>query len=144
MGKDVPATGLTYLQLLFPYYNFYKQKSKPGTFNWPNTLAAATLMLQFLWVKKRKDVPMTGLTYLQLLPLQFLQIEKWKLVYLLAYLQLLLRHYNFYKQKNKNKYLQLISHTCSCCLSATIFTNEIAKTDSGNQQNIPTAAASAL
>ncbi|WP_375449063.1 hypothetical protein [uncultured Nostoc sp.] len=69
------------------------------------TPAAAATALRFLPAKKRKQIPATNLTYLQLLP----------------------QRYDFYKRKSKNRYVQPAKHTCSCCPRIAIFAIKKAK-----------------
>lgn len=79
-------------------------------------------ILQLLQAKKQKDILMIGLTRLQLL----------------------LLYYNFYKQKNKNRYLQLACYTYSCYPHITIFMSRKAKTGICNWPDIAAAAISML
>ncbi len=77
-------------------YDFYNQKSENRYLQlaWHTFSCCPHVMIFISGKTKTKHVLVTGLIYLQLLPL----------------------YYNLYKQKCENKYVQLAWHTCSYCL----------------------------
>lgn len=113
-----------------PHVIFFTiEKAKTHTCNQLNIAVASTLAAAAL----AAGTPATGTTAAVLCFNFYKQKSKIKYLQLVWYiynwhLQLLPLGYNFYKQKSQNWYLRPAWHTCSCCHCITVFMSRKVKT----------------